>query len=119
DHTELRLLEEHHADEVYAGVERNRDHLRTWLPWVDRTHGVDDVRNFLSSAFAAFARGEEMHTGIFVYGKFAGTIAHHRIDMVNRNVSIGYWLDATLEGKGIMTSCCRALVRYLFEERKL
>lgn len=119
DHIELRLLEEHHADEVYAAVERNRDHLRRWLPWVDRTRGVEDVRNFLSGASDAYHRGEELHAGIFSYGKFAGTVAHHRIDVLNRNVSIGYWLDATVEGKGIMTRCCRTLVRHLFEERKL
>jgi ribosomal-protein-serine acetyltransferase len=117
DSIELRPFEEYHADEIFAAVERNREHLRRWLPWVDRTRGVKDVQNFLAEATEALGRGEELHAGIFIYGKLAGTIGHHRIDPVNRNVSIGYWLDATVVGKGVMTRCCRAMLRHLFEER--
>jgi hypothetical protein len=29
---ELRLLEERHAEELSALTNRNRDHLRAWLP---------------------------------------------------------------------------------------
>jgi ribosomal-protein-serine acetyltransferase len=119
DHIEVRPLEEYHAGELYYAVERNREHLRRFLPWVDRTRGVQDVHNFLTGAIEAFVRGEEMHAGIFVYGKLAGSIGHHLIDTLNRNVSIGYWLDAALEGKGVMTRCCGRLVRYLFEECRM
>src|SRR5689334_10294779 len=100
DHIAVRPLEEHDADELFAAVERNREHLRRFLPWVDRTQGVENVRNFLAGVIDAYGRGEEMHAAIFVHGKLAGSIGHHRIDSLNRNVSIGYWLDAALEGKG-------------------
>lgn len=119
DNIELRPFEEYHAEEIFAAVERNREHLRRWLPWVDRTLAVEDVQAFLAGAIEAFGRGEEMHAGIFIHGKLAGTVGHHRIDAHNRNVSIGYWLDATVEGKGVMTRCCRALLRHLFEERRM
>ena len=102
EHIELRALEEYHAEEIFAAVERNREHLRRWLPWVDRTRAIEDVQGFLAGAIEAFGRGEEMHAGIFIHGKLAGTLGHHRIDAHNRNVSIGYWLDATVEGKGVM-----------------
>lgn len=32
ERAELRLLEERHAEELYALTDRNRDHLRAWLP---------------------------------------------------------------------------------------
>ena len=119
DNIEVRPFEHHHAEELFAAVERNREHLRRWLPWVDRTRGVEDVRSFLGGVIDAYVRGEQMHGGIFVYGKIAGSIGHHHIDPMNRSVSIGYWLDATVEGKGVMTRCCQTLVRHLFEERKM
>jgi ribosomal-protein-serine acetyltransferase len=119
DHIEVRPFVDYDAEEIFSSVERNREHLRRFLPWVDSTHGVQNVRNFLADAIEAYERGEEMHGGIFVHGKLAGSIGHHRIDALNRNVSIGYWLDGALEGKGVMTRACRALVRYLFDERKM
>jgi ribosomal-protein-serine acetyltransferase len=119
DHIEMRPFEEYHAEEIFCAVERNREHLRRWLPWVDRTRGVEDVQNFLADVIEAYGRGEEMHNGIFIHGKLAGTCSHHHIDPMSRNVSIGYWLDATVEGKGVMTRCCGALVRHLFEERRM
>jgi len=119
DHIAVRPLQEYDAAELFAAVDRNRAHLRRFLPWVDRTQGVSDVHNFLATVTQAYVRGEEMHAGVFVHGKLAGSIGHHRIDSLNRNVSIGYWLDATMEGKGVMTRCCRTLLRYLFEERNM
>jgi len=119
DNIEIRLFEERHAEEIFATVERNREHLRRWLPWVDRTRSADDIRAFLENALAGFSRGEELHAGIWLDGKLAGSIGHHRIHEPDRNASIGYWLDAAAEGKGLMTRSCRALLRYLFAERNL
>lgn len=119
DNLEIRLLEDRHIPEIFAAVDRNRAHLRRWLPWVDRTQSPEDIALFLEHALAAFARGEELHAGIWMDGKLAGAVGHHRIDLPNRNTSIGYWLDAGIEGKGVMTRCCRALLQYLFVERKL
>jgi len=42
DGFELRLLEERHADEMFATIDRNREYLRQWLPWVDATKSADD-----------------------------------------------------------------------------
>ena len=45
--TELRLLEERHAEELTNLIDRNREHLRAWLPWVDTTRTVEDLKNFI------------------------------------------------------------------------
>jgi len=116
---ELRPFEERHANEIFATVNRNREHLRRYLPWVDRTRSPADVRLFLESAVAALVRGEELNAGIWAGKKLVGAIGHHRIDAVNRSASIGYWLAESAQGKGVMTRCCRAMVDYLFGERRL
>ena len=116
---ELRLLEESNAEEFYAAVERNRQRLRPWLPWVDRTLSVDDVRCFMRTALDGYVRGEAIHAGVWVAGRLMGGIGYRKIDWNNRSTSIGYWLDVSVEGKGVMTRCCRCMLDHLFEVRKL
>jgi len=119
DDIEIRLLEERHAEEIFAVIERSREHLRQWLPWVDETRSASDIRTFLHGALEAFARGEELHAGIWIAGSLAGAIGHHRVDNLHHNASIGYWLAESVQGKGVMTRCCRAMLEYLFEQRSL
>lgn len=116
---ELRLLEEHHAEDLFAAVERNRARLRKWLNWVDRTQSPEDCRVFIRAAREQFASGDALHLGIWEGHCFLGGAGHHAIDPVSRNTSLGYWLDAGAEGRGIVTRACQALLDYLLGELRL
>jgi ribosomal-protein-serine acetyltransferase len=37
ENTEVRLLEERHAQELTDLTDRNREHLRKWFPWWTQT----------------------------------------------------------------------------------
>ncbi|MFW5968756.1 MAG: RimJ/RimL family protein N-acetyltransferase, partial [Persicimonas sp.] len=50
DDLELRLHEEHHAEEMYALVDKNRAHIGRWLPFVDYTDAVSDTLEFIRGA---------------------------------------------------------------------
>jgi ribosomal-protein-serine acetyltransferase len=119
DGIELRLLEERHAPALFAAVDRNRHRLREWLGWVDGTCSEEDSREFIRVALAGFRDGEVLHLGIWEGARLVGGAGHHRIDRLNRNTSIGYWLDAAAEGKGIVTRTCEALLDYLIFEQGL
>ncbi len=116
--SELRLMEERHAEEIFAVVEGNREHLREWLPWVDETHTADDTRRFIASMAVKQAAGEGVTAGIWTGGRFAGAIGL-RIDRANRTASIGYWIAREHQGKGLVTAACRALTGYAFGEGQL
>ena len=62
---ELRLLEERHAEAVFAVVDRNRAYLRQWLPWLDVSLSPDDTRNFIKESLGEFANGEGLLAGIW------------------------------------------------------
>lgn len=113
---EIRQVQRADADAIFAAVERDRNHLREWLPWVDQTHSSENIRAFISRVTAQFEAGQGPNTGIWLEGRFVGSIGCHPIDWANRSASIGYWMEAGLQGKGIMTRCCATLVKYLFEE---
>ena len=116
---DLRLLEEHHASEVFAAVERNREHLRHWLPWVDATRTKDDGIAFIRSTLEMFAAHEGFTAGIWHRERVAGVIGTHRIDWRNRRVELGYWLAREFEGRGIVTDACRVAITHLFREMDL
>lgn len=112
---ELRLLEQRHAAELFALCDKNRARLRRFLPWIEKTHGPDDSRAFINGALAQFAAGLGFHAGIFASGRLAGCIGLHPVDRDNAAVSLGYWLDEDLEGRGIVTDAVRAVTSYCFE----
>jgi ribosomal-protein-serine acetyltransferase len=113
---EMKLLETTEAKRLYQVVERNREHLRQWLPWVDHTRSVEDVRTFILRVLDQYHSNLGPQAGIWIRGALLGTIGCHPIDWMNRNCSIGYWLDAAEQGKGVITRCCTALIDYLFQE---
>jgi ribosomal-protein-serine acetyltransferase len=113
---ELRLLEARHAEELSALTDRNRDHLRAWLPWVDRNRTVEDRRNFIRRALKQFAENNGFQAGIWYKGRLAGVVGYHGIDWQNRSTTLGYWLGEEFQGKGLMTKACWAMVDHAFKE---
>jgi ribosomal-protein-serine acetyltransferase len=73
--TELRLLEERHAKELTNLTDRNREHLRAWLPWVDASCTLEDRKNFIRGALKQFARNKGFVAGIWHEGSLAGVLA--------------------------------------------
>lgn len=116
DDIELRLLEIRDAEKLYGLVDKNREHLREWLPWVDSTNGVADTKEFISFTLKQFAENDGFQAGIWYQDELAGVIGYHSIDWANSRTSIGYWLGEDFQGKGIMTLACQEFVKYAFEE---
>jgi ribosomal-protein-serine acetyltransferase len=113
---EIRLFELRDAETVFAVVERNRAYLREWLPWVDITMSAENIRCFIARVREQFESGRGPQAGIWIEGAFAGSVGCHPIDWPNRHCSIGYWIEARFQGKGIMTRCCASLIDYLFHD---
>lgn len=116
---ELRQIEFPDAEATFALVERNREYLRPWLPWVDHTLSAEDVREFIARAETQYESHQGPNAGIWLEDVLIGFIGCHPIDWSNRNCSIGYWLDGAHQGKGVISRCCRAMVDYLFSDARL
>jgi ribosomal-protein-serine acetyltransferase len=117
--TELRLLEEDDAPEVFALIERERAHLRPWLPWLDVTLSIEDELNFIRLTTERYARSQSLVCAIVHQGRIIGSIGYNTIDWVNRKTEIGYWLGKTFEGKGLMTQSCEEMIRFGFQVLEL
>lgn len=117
--TELRLMERQHGGELYKTIDLNREHLRKWHPWVDVLRSVSDAERVIGAWQHQYANNRGFYAGIWFKGGFCGVINHLNIDWANRVAILSYWLDAAHQGKGIMTACCRAMIRHSFNIWKL
>ncbi|MBZ0254930.1 GNAT family N-acetyltransferase [bacterium] len=119
DDIEIRVMKPENDQELYALVDANREHLRQWLPWVDRQQSLVDCQRFLNSLQDHFTNNKAMHCGIWVQGHLVGVVGMDRIDWPNKTAEIGYWIGKGHEGKGLITRCSRFLVEFAFSELKL
>jgi len=115
---ELRLLEHHHADELFTLIDHNRSFLRRWLPEWDVQKSLDDCKAVIKSSLEQLAANAGFLLCIWHQGRLAGVVGAGRFDWENRSTTIGYWLGESYQGKGLVTGACRAVVDYLFSELK-
>jgi ribosomal-protein-serine acetyltransferase len=116
---ELRLFEEYQAAELFSAIDRDRERLRRWFPWVDRTLSEADSRNFIRMGLRHYASQEGLHLGIWQGETLAGGMGCQKMDWANRATAIGYWLTAGYEGRGIITRSVESLLDRLFTEFRL
>ena len=103
------------SDELFAVTDANREHLKPWMPWIGAIVSPGDTQEFIRAVIEQRARDDGYQCAIRVDGAIVGIVGHHRIDWPNRLTSLGYWLAADYQGRGIMTRCCRAVIGFAFE----
>jgi ribosomal-protein-serine acetyltransferase len=119
EHVALELLEERHAEELFAVTDANRAHLRRWLPWLDATSSPGDTSAFIRSTRRQLLDNNGFQTAIRFRGDLVGVVGHHGVNWSNRSTSLGYWLAEAAQGRGIMTEAVRACVQHAFDTLKL
>src|SRR5690606_41769191 len=105
-----------HAQAMFRLVASNRDHLRPWLPWVDRMRVESDAENYILRSLGSFSAGTEAHFGIWCREMLAGSITVERIDARTQGEEIGYWLAEESVGKRIARRSATHLNDYLSAE---
>ncbi len=116
ERTMLRSPRLEDAEPLFAAIDASRAYLRRWLPWVDGSESAEHTREFLRGAIAGASEGKSLILVIEHEGGPCGTAGMNWIDDANSSCEIGYWLREDLQGRGIVTACCRELVRHAFDE---
>ena len=111
----LRLNQPEHAGGIFALVDRDRDDLAHWLPWVDQTREVADSRAAIERSLEEFESGTAVALALVDDGRTVGKIGLHDIGEPEGNAELGYWLAADARGRGRMTRAARAMVGHAFE----
>ena len=119
DTISLEFLEEIHAESLFNLVNANRNYLREWLPWVDQMHTVANFAYYISETKRRVAEKTDFGYAIIIEKNIAGRIGLHHINQQNKIGEIGYWLADGLQGRGIITKCCTAIINHGFTQLEL
>jgi len=119
DQFAIVVLELRDADELFELTDRNRAHLRRWLPWLDNITRPEDTRAFIRAAQAKGSQNNGTQLALRLNGRIAGIVGHHQIDWRNRLTSLGYWVGEEFQARGLATAATRALVSHAFDQAQL
>lgn len=115
----LTLPMPHHAAEITNLVRENLEYLKAWMPWAKDDYSLESARSYISDNFQQLIDETGVANNIVYAGKICGQIGFHDLDSSNKSVKMGYWIAANLQGRGIVTKCCRAFIDYGFDELDL
>lgn len=104
---------------IFEGIDKNRDDLRVWLPFIDNLKSIADEAGFLYSVLAV---PYEQRDPVYVVEQgenFCGLAGFHFSDPSNHRTEIGYWLLPSYRGKGIVTQTVRLLCQWAFHKRDI
>ena len=107
------------ADELFALVDANREHLRSWLPWLDVNQSAADTRQYIERSKQAAADGVGWNLLVLHQSRLCGTIGFNWIDPANRACELGYWLAAEATGNGLISRSLHTLVELAFSDLEL
>jgi ribosomal-protein-serine acetyltransferase len=116
DEVILRTFREDDAELVYQTVDRNRRHLQTYMHWMTSDYSRASATEFITNSIASAGAGESLSFGIFRGEILIGSIGFVHFDRKARKTEIGYWIDKSEEGKGLVSAACKLLIEYAFGE---
>jgi ribosomal-protein-alanine N-acetyltransferase len=116
-----RLLTVADAPALAALLRTNRDFLRPWEPVRSDGYFTDDGQHLIiEEALRQHSLGATLPHAILVDGRLAGRIT---VSEIVRGPllsgSLGYWVTADLNGRGVATAATHAIVRIVFGELEL
>ncbi len=114
DNSDLELLNESHADELFNLIESNREYLKEWLPWLDNNRYLQNTIDFIRITQIQYERNETIQFALLHKEQIAGIVGFHRIDWMNRSTAIGYWIGEEYQGRGLITKSCSRVLDYSF-----
>ncbi len=119
DEINLREFIDGDAEQIYATIAVNRDHLTEFMLWMKPDYSIVDAREFVAQSIVDARQKLKLNFGIFRGDSFIGTIGFAEFDHQAKATEIGYWIDKSGEGKGTISRSCKSLIDYAFKDLKM
>jgi ribosomal-protein-serine acetyltransferase len=105
------------AEAYHELLAANHERLARWEPWAASPPVLDETRSFLQASARNWLEGSELPVAIAVreggQWRLAGPVSL-RIDRYSRSGEIGYWIDGSYEGRGLVSKAAAAVLDQAF-----
>lgn len=110
----LRRFTPSDAEQVYGVVRQNVDHLLEFMHWMTPEYSLEMSREFIERSARAVENRESLGFAITRNGNFIGSIGYASFDWKARKTEIGYWIDRSEQGKGVISKAAKLLIEHAF-----
>ena len=114
---ELKQLEPSDAIAIFQTIDRQREYLGKWLPFVELTRELSDTEKFVDSVVNA---PDDRFDYVFTIRKqddVIGIIGFKDTDKLNGKTEIGYWISENYQKRGIVTKSVEKLCDFAFNKQ--
>lgn len=111
------ILKRHAVDRasaMFSAIDRDRERLRRFLPWVDGTRSESDSVQYIHSTIEKWNELSGFDYGIFLGDTYLGNVGVHTVSWKNDRCELGYWILGEHERKGYASEAVAILERELF-----
>lgn len=116
---ELRAVEESHVTPLYQLTCKNKTWLQQSLNWPQFVHSEEDTWKTVQGNMMLHQRGYAKMFMIYREDELVGVISFNRIGPLNKTAEIGYWLDESCQGLGIMSQALQAFIHHYAQRGEL
>jgi ribosomal-protein-serine acetyltransferase len=111
----LDMILEKDKHSFYNLIDMNRSYLRQGVLWLDRCKTINETLLFIERSLKDTELDNAIRLGIFFSGKLIGSIIA-TANWQHQYFEIGYWIDQTFQGRGIITMSCAPFLEKLYQE---
>lgn len=112
DHIRLQAIDERFVPELHQLVVKNRAFLQQSLDWPQHVTDEAASRQNAIGNVMLHQRGYGKMFLIFVDEQMVGVLSFNLIEPQNKTGYIGYWIDESWKGKGILSRALNAFVAF-------
>jgi len=113
----LRPFDLRDAAAFFELIDSNREHLARWIPAFGFVQTLEDERVALKGMQTQHREGDIIGGAIEYLGRLVGAASISDLSSEGRPAALGYWIIEDVQGRGIATRACRALIDKAFTER--
>lgn len=119
DQIRFQLLTDKDAEEFFNLIDKNKNHLRVFMPRIMETKSIADTKKVINIFLTQLMQNNGFRVAIYYNSDMVGVAGLKYIDWINKKTEIMYWVDQDYLGQGITTACVNKLLDISFNEYKL
>ncbi|MCL3780032.1 N-acetyltransferase [Prolixibacteraceae bacterium JC049] len=101
---------------LYSIVEKHRDELGKWLPFVAFMQNVLDAEEYIQQLIDLTYDGSTEVFSVFHHSEWVGMVVLKDMDWYTQKTELGYWIHPEFQNRGIATTALKLVIEYCFEE---